>query len=160
MNFLMHKYKAFIDSNLESRKVFILGCGRSGTHWMGYILKKHRDVYVTIEKKGIFDKVTEMAVDPSRKKQLLKIFFRILRAIVQYYRVMKMNPGGYPRSTHGTNNITFFNFLSDFDKHFIKMSIKRLISVFMLNNDTETQATSPTGVCNNTICGSNYWLTT
>jgi len=72
MNFLMHKYKAFIDSNLESRKVFILGCGRSGTHWMGYILKKHRDVYVTIEKKGIFDKVTEMAIDPSRKKHLLK----------------------------------------------------------------------------------------
>lgn len=51
-------------------KIFIIGTGRSGTHWLGNILDSHPDIHVTIEKEPVFSWVTEMALDP-RKKPLL-----------------------------------------------------------------------------------------
>lgn len=68
----MDKYRAFRGIHPHSRKIFIVGCGRSGTNWLGYILASHPSVHVTIEKKSIFNKVTAMAVDPGKKHQLLK----------------------------------------------------------------------------------------
>ena len=40
---------------LGSHKVFVIGSGRSGTHWVGYILEAHPDIHVTIETKPVFD---------------------------------------------------------------------------------------------------------
>ena len=34
----------------QSSKIFVIGSGRSGTHWVGYILEAHPDIHVTIEK--------------------------------------------------------------------------------------------------------------
>ena len=54
-----------------SSKIFVLGSGRSGTHWVGYILEGHRDIHVTIEKPPIFKWVTEIALDFGKKAELL-----------------------------------------------------------------------------------------
>ena len=79
MSFLIHKYKAFKDIHPDSRKIFVIGCGRSGTHWVGNILSDHPDIRVTVEKKPIFDKVTAIAVNPSKMKRLLKPLIRWYR---------------------------------------------------------------------------------
>jgi len=46
----------------HSSKIFVIGSGRSGTHWVGYILEAHPDIHVTIEKPPIFEWVTTMAL--------------------------------------------------------------------------------------------------
>lgn len=79
MNLLVHKYKAFKNNPPDSRKIFVLGCGRSGTHWLGYILAGHPNIHVTVEKKRIFNKVTAMALNPAEKKRLLK-------PLIKWYR--------------------------------------------------------------------------
>jgi hypothetical protein len=52
-------------------KIFVIGSGRSGTHWVGYILEGHRDIHVTIEKPPIFRWVTDIALDLGKKAELL-----------------------------------------------------------------------------------------
>ena len=51
-------------------KIFVVGTGRSGTHWLGHILQSHPDIHVTVEAPPIFAWATEMALDP-RKQPLL-----------------------------------------------------------------------------------------
>ncbi|WP_156291945.1 polysaccharide pyruvyl transferase family protein [Oceanobacillus salinisoli] len=55
--------KKFIIDRYSPKKIFVLGSGRSGTHWLGYILETHPDIYVSVEKPIIFDKVTQMALN-------------------------------------------------------------------------------------------------
>src|SRR5687768_9534843 len=45
-------------------KVFVVGSGRSGTHWLGWTLDDHPRVRTTIEKPAMFNKVTAAALDP------------------------------------------------------------------------------------------------
>jgi hypothetical protein len=52
------------------RKVFVVGSGRSGTHWLGYILESFPSAHVTIEKEPIFSWVVEMAQNPAREPEL------------------------------------------------------------------------------------------
>jgi hypothetical protein len=49
---------------VQSRKVFVVGTGRSGTHWLGWTLNEHPHVRATIEVPAIFTRVTEAAIDP------------------------------------------------------------------------------------------------
>jgi hypothetical protein len=61
------------------KKLFVVGSGRSGTHFLGYILEPHPQVYATIEDPDIFDDVTAMALDPAREPELypkLEDFYR------------------------------------------------------------------------------------
>jgi len=51
-------------------KVFVIGSGRSGTHWLGYILEGFPETHVTIEKAPIFPWVVEMAQRPEREPEL------------------------------------------------------------------------------------------
>jgi len=53
-----------------ARAVFVIGTGRSGTHWLGYQLDKHPDVETTIEDRKIFSLVTERALDFGKRKKL------------------------------------------------------------------------------------------
>jgi len=55
----------------DHRVVFVVGNGRSGTHWLGYILGSHPDARVTVEKPRIFEHVKEMALNPSSRARLL-----------------------------------------------------------------------------------------
>lgn len=64
---------------VRSRKIFVIGTGRSGTHWLGDILGGHRDIHVTVEKPPIFPWVTEMALDPGRRAALLPRLLRRYR---------------------------------------------------------------------------------
>jgi hypothetical protein len=51
--------------------VFVVGTGRSGTHWVGYILDSHPDILVTVERPPMFQWVKQMALDPSLVPALL-----------------------------------------------------------------------------------------
>ncbi len=51
-------------------KVFVVGSGRSGTHWLGYILEAFPNTHVTVEKEPIFPWVVEMAQHPEREPSL------------------------------------------------------------------------------------------
>lgn len=63
-----------------SKKIFILGSGRSGTHWIGYILQAHERVRATIEAKPAFRWVKTMALDPSTRSKLYP-------KLVMYYQI-------------------------------------------------------------------------
>jgi len=63
----------------SSRKIFILGCGRSGTHWLGEILQAHPDIRVTFEPRVAFYAAARMAVDPRRKQLRLPWLLRWYR---------------------------------------------------------------------------------
>jgi hypothetical protein len=58
-------------------KLFVVGSGRSGTHWLGYLLAAFPSTHVTVEKKPIFPWVVTMAQDPSKEREL---FPRLARA--------------------------------------------------------------------------------
>lgn len=65
---------------IRSRKIFVLGTGRSGTHWLGHILAGHPEMHVDFEKAPIFPWVTEVALDPGAKPRLLPRILRQYRA--------------------------------------------------------------------------------
>lgn len=56
---------------VTSHKIFVIGTGRSGTHWLGDILQSHPGIHVTVEAPPIFRWVTDMALDPRRKTALM-----------------------------------------------------------------------------------------
>jgi hypothetical protein len=53
-----------------SKKIFVIGTGRSGTHWLGYIVGAHPDVVATVERPPIFPWVTQMALRPDTVSRL------------------------------------------------------------------------------------------
>ncbi len=59
--------------------VFIIGSGRSGTHWLGHILEAHPDVEVAFEQPPIFEWATQMALSPSEERRLLPRLLRRYR---------------------------------------------------------------------------------
>jgi hypothetical protein len=54
----------------KTRPVFVIGTGRSGTHWIGYSLGAHPAVRATVEEKPMFGLVTRMAMDPTLEPEL------------------------------------------------------------------------------------------
>jgi len=76
-NNLWHELEIFLkihSKNLstpcELPIIFIIGTGRSGTHWLGWILETHPNFHVLIEKPPAFHWVTQMAVIPNSQKKL------------------------------------------------------------------------------------------
>ena len=49
---------------------FIVGCGRSGTHWLAEGLASNAETLTTIETEPVFGWVTQMAVDPRQEATL------------------------------------------------------------------------------------------
>jgi hypothetical protein len=67
-------------NNMDSSKlIFILGTGRSGTHWLGYILQAHPDIRVTVEEKPMFLWSTEMALRPATRATLFPQLAHVYR---------------------------------------------------------------------------------
>ncbi|WP_081619707.1 sulfotransferase [Thioalkalivibrio sp. ALE12] len=54
----------------RSRKIFVLGTGRSGTHWLGDIIGAHPDITANVENPPIFPWVTRMAIAPETEGRL------------------------------------------------------------------------------------------
>ena len=76
MDKFLARITAFVSKNINFRIIFIIGCGRSGTHWLGHTLAAHPDIYVSIEKPTIFNLVTSIALNPRKKKRLLPKLIR------------------------------------------------------------------------------------
>ena len=79
----------------RSNPIFVIGTGRSGTHWVGYILADHPDIRATIEIQPMFGWVTKMATAPAAEK-------RLFRWLVWAYRlqILKSRPRRYLDKSH------------------------------------------------------------
>lgn len=77
--------------------VFVMGCGRSGTHWLGRILDSHPDITTSFEEAGTFDLVTRLVLRPSESSRTLP------RLIKNYYRhTRSVAPKLYADKSHPT----------------------------------------------------------
>jgi hypothetical protein len=63
-----------------TRPVFVIGTGRSGTHWLGYSLGNHPEVHATIEVEPMFGLSTKMALNVALEG---KLFRQLVRAYQQ-----------------------------------------------------------------------------
>lgn len=77
---VLQKIQAALQRPADLKMTFVIGSGRSGTNWLGRLLKGHPDLYVTIERPFIFNRVTAMALDASRKE-------KAFRRLVYIYRI-------------------------------------------------------------------------
>lgn len=64
----------------KTQMIFIIGTGRSGTHWLGHILESHPDIMVDIEKRPLFDWVTQCAINRERRADLVARIVKRYRA--------------------------------------------------------------------------------
>src|SRR5262245_13442039 len=69
-----------VSHSSKRRPVFVVGTGRSGTHWLAYILQRHPEIRMTIEKEPMFGWSTRIALNPELSDRLLWkliLFYRI-----------------------------------------------------------------------------------
>jgi len=78
-----------------TRPVFVMGTGRSGTHWLGQSLGNHPEIRATVEQQPMFDLATTMALNPSLEKTL---FEKLTRAYK--WQLLKSAPRLYLDKTH------------------------------------------------------------
>jgi hypothetical protein len=75
--------------------VFVIGTGRSGTHWIGYCLGKHPDISATIEMQPMFDLSTKMALNQELEDKLFR------RLVIAYkWQMLKTSHRIYLDKTH------------------------------------------------------------
>jgi len=75
--------------------IFILGTGRSGTHWLGLTLTAHPDIRGTIEQPQIFSLSKQMAIDLSKQRNYL------WKLILQYkWQILISTPRHYLDKSH------------------------------------------------------------
>ena len=65
------EWSAFRDADPSSHKVFILGMGRSGTHFLARALGQHEGIAVNIEDRVIFPAIVSAGLYPRRERFLL-----------------------------------------------------------------------------------------
>lgn len=78
-----------------TRPVFVIGTGRSGTHWLGYSLGNHPEVRATIETQPMFNLSTRMALNSTLETKLIG---RLIRAYK--WQLIKSAPRLYMDKTH------------------------------------------------------------
>jgi hypothetical protein len=64
--------------------IFIIGCDRSGTCWLGNILQNHPQIQATIEHPDVFPLVTQLALNPQKENELYP-------KIVKFYQTQLMH---------------------------------------------------------------------
>jgi hypothetical protein len=83
-------------SERVSREIFVVGSGRSGSHWLGYILQSHQDIFATVEDPQFIQPVTRMALDPSLREelfpQLVRDYRRQHRQVLPLHYADKSHP--------------------------------------------------------------------
>ena len=79
----------------STRPIFVIGTGRSGTHWLGHSLGNHPEVRATIEVHPMFGLSTRMALDPSLEE---KLFPKLVRAYKR--QLFRAAPRLYLDKTH------------------------------------------------------------
>jgi hypothetical protein len=78
-----------------TRPIFVIGTGRSGTHWLGESLGDHFEIRATVERQPMFDLATKMALNPSLEKTL---FEKLIRAYK--WQLLKSAPRLYLDKSH------------------------------------------------------------
>lgn len=86
---MIHQIKHLIQGR-KNRPIFVIGTGRSGTHWLGETLGTHPEIRATIEGKPIFDWSRDMAMNPATRPELMpkliKAYGRqLLRSAPRHY---------------------------------------------------------------------------
>ena len=69
------------------KKIFVLGTGRSGTHWLGNILNSSSEIKVNIEKKPIFVWVTQSALNKNKRRIFLPMIILYYNIIPFFYKI-------------------------------------------------------------------------
>ena len=85
----------YLFGSSPTRPVFVIGTGRSGTHWLGYSLGNHPEVRATVEMKPMFGLSTRMALDASLESQL---FGKLKRAY--QWQLLRSAPRLYLDKSH------------------------------------------------------------
>ena len=75
--------------------VFVIGTGRSGTHWLGYSLGDHPEIRATVEAKPMFGLSTRMALNPTLEERLFRPLVRAYK-----WQLFKSAPRLYVDKTH------------------------------------------------------------
>ena len=92
----MYDLKQESPNNIKQKIIFVIGTGRSGTHWLGYILESHPYIKATIEERAIFGLVTKIALNQHKKNKiypkLVKKYKRQLQSNSQYHYMDKSPP--------------------------------------------------------------------
>lgn len=83
-------------SSVASRPLFILGTGRSGTHFLAETLSLHQDIAVSIEEYPIFGLVTDIALDlanrHTKQKELVALYRQAIRQCSRPFYCDKSHP--------------------------------------------------------------------
>lgn len=83
-------------SSVASRPLFILGTGRSGTHFLAETLSLHQDIAVSIEEYPIFGLVTDIALDlanrHAKQKELVALYHEAIRHCPRPFYCDKSHP--------------------------------------------------------------------
>ncbi len=69
------------------KKIFVLGTGKSGTHWLGNILNSSSEIKVNIEKKPIFVWVTQSALNKNKRRIFLPMIILYYNIIPFFYKI-------------------------------------------------------------------------
>jgi len=80
----------YLLGNSSTRPVFVIGTGRSGTHWLGYSLGNHPGVLATVEGRPMLGLSTRMALTPTLEGRLfwrsvMAYKLQLLRAAPRLY---------------------------------------------------------------------------
>lgn len=75
---MIEKFK-YLVGNSTAHPVFVLGTGRSGTHWLGFTLEAHPEIHATIEERPAFTWSTEMALNPKSEERLYGLLVLIYK---------------------------------------------------------------------------------
>jgi hypothetical protein len=70
LRLIVQRVRLALDPAFSPEPIFVLGTGRSGTHWVAWILEAHPELGALIEKPPLFHWVTEMAIDPMAEDRL------------------------------------------------------------------------------------------
>lgn len=87
-------------SSTLGRVIFVVGSGRSGTHWLGHILASHPDLHVTIEDPRFFTSATAMAMNPQLQSELLPELVRGYRAEAANVAPKRLADKSHPNIWH------------------------------------------------------------
>ena len=79
----------------NTQPVFVIGTGRSGTHWLGHSVANHPQIRATVEARPMFGLATKMALNPALEARL---FPRLVWAY--RWQLLRSAPRLYLDKTH------------------------------------------------------------
>jgi hypothetical protein len=91
---MIHKIRHLIHGR-QNRPLFVIGTGRSGTHWLGETLDTHPEIRATIEIEPIFSWSRDMAMNPAKQAEMMP---KIIRAYKR--QLFKSAPRLYLDKSH------------------------------------------------------------